>query len=264
MPERYANMVKKDDIKQSLIFLPILVNDRPYGVMTVQHAHKNAFSSLHLEVFRLLATFASVSFKNSQHNSKLTSEIEKRASIQNELEDINERLDYLARHDNLTGVYNRRTLERVYGDQFEKARQYGKFLTVMILDIDYFKQYNDSYGHMSGDECIVKVADALRETLKRQQDFIARYGGDEFMILLPETDEVGAKYVAESLVKAIRALKIENTGSGIADCVTISLGVVSKRISKDDTADNLLIAADKALYKVKKEMGRNAYYLADI
>lgn len=246
-PERYEKNMRRGEKLSSLLFLPIDVNGEPFGVMTVQHKQKNAFSSLHLEVFRLLATFASVSFKNAQSNMQLT--------------DINTQLDYLAKHDDLTGVYNRRTFEKVYSEVFDRAKMNGDYLSVMILDIDYFKQYNDHYGHLEGDKCIVKVAETLVNVLKRQKDFIARYGGDEFMILLPETDRQGAVKIAEKLVQAIRNQKIIHEGSERTNIVTISLGAVSKRIDEAIDRDSLLIAADNALYKSKKELGRNAFYL---
>jgi diguanylate cyclase (GGDEF)-like protein len=260
-PIRYERNLKRGEKLSSLLFLPIEINNKPIGVMTVQHSQKNAFSSLHLEVFRLLATFASVSFKNAQHNMKLTEEIDKRADIQNELEEINTQLNYLARHDDLTGVYNRRTFEKVYKDSFDSARLHGEFLSVMILDIDYFKQYNDHYGHLQGDECIARVAVALKQALKRQNDFVARYGGDEFMILLPNTDRQGAEIVADMLVQAIRDIRIPHEGSKVSDVVTISLGAISKQITSEVDSDALLIAADNALYKTKKELGRNAFHL---
>lgn len=261
LPERYHRNLSRGEKLSSLVFFPIIVDEKSFGVMTVQHSHKNAFNALQLEVFRLLATFASVSFMNAQHNYALTEEIEKRTSIQEELEIINHQLDHLAKHDDLTGVYNRRTFEQVYLDAFNDSMKLGQSLTVMILDIDHFKQYNDEYGHMQGDNCIVEVSKKLLSELKRQKDFISRYGGDEFMILLPDTDKEGAEVVARNLVKSIRALKIQHIGSLIDEFVTISLGSVSRVIKSNDDSDDLLVSADKALYKAKKELGRNTYFM---
>ncbi len=260
-PERFQRNLEKGERLATLVFLPIVINDKPVGVITAQHHQKNAFNSLHLEVFRLLATFAAVSFKNAKHNIKLTEEIDKRIDIQGELEDINRRLDHLAKHDDLTGIYNRRTFEIVYQEIFEDARNKGLHLTVMILDIDHFKEYNDYYGHLKGDTCIVDVSNQLRENLNRRDDFIARYGGDEFLIILPETDEEGANHMANKLVQCVRSLKIPHVKSKVSDIVTISLGAVSVMVAIDDNPDSLLIAADKALYKVKHELGRNNYFL---
>lgn len=261
LPERYHRNLSRGEKLSSLVFFPIIVDEKSFGVMTVQHSHKNAFNALQLEVFRLLATFASVSFMNAQHNYALTEEIEKRTSIQGELEIINHQLDHLAKHDDLTGVYNRRTFEQVYLDAFNDSMKLGQSLTVMILDIDHFKQYNDEYGHMQGDNCIVEVSKKLLSELKRQKDFISRYGGDEFMILLPDTDKEGAEVVARNLVNSIRGLKIQHIGSLIDEFVTISLGSVSRVIKSNDDSDELLVLADKALYKAKKELGRNTYFM---
>lgn len=259
-PERYYKNLDRGEKLSSLFFIPIIIDDKPFGVITVQHAQKYAFSTLHFEVFRLLATFAAVSFKNAQHNAKLTEEIDKRIKIQNELEKINERLNHLARHDDLTGVFNRRTFEKVYDDAFSEVMRKGGHLSVMILDIDHFKEFNDYYGHLKGDKCIIQVANILKDTLKRKGDIVARYGGDEFMVLLPETDAQGAIHVAEKLVEAVRQLKISHEKSYVSDVVTISLGIASWQNDLADS-DALLIAADKALYHAKKKLGKNVYYL---
>jgi len=261
-PDRYSRNLERGEKLSSLLFFPIIVDDKPFGVISVQHEQKHAFAALHIEVFRLLVTFASVSFKNAQHNMTLTGEIEKRIAIQNELEEINTQLDYLARHDELTDVFNRRTFERAYEKAFLMAQILGSDLAVMILDIDHFKQYNDYYGHLRGDECIVRVATALKRVLKRREDIVARYGGDEFMILLPDTDINGAELIAKKLIEAVRAEGILHDASDVSDVVTISLGSASKRIMADDKSEALLNAADRALYKAKRDLGRNAYSLA--
>lgn len=216
---------------------------------------------MHLEVFRLLTTFAAVSLKNAKHSAHLTSEIEKRIALHDELEVINQRLDHLAQHDDLTGVYNRRTFEMLFKKYFHEAKLKEQHLSVMILDIDHFKQYNDQYGHLEGDRCISAVANALEKVLLRKEDIVARYGGDEFMILLPDTAHKGASFVAHKLITAIQQLKIPHETSYVSDFVTISLGGISKKIGQTDQGEDLLIAADKALYKVKQEIGRGRYSL---
>lgn len=249
-PKNHINSLKYGEQVASLIYIPIVINDKPFGVMTIQHQQKNAFTPLHLEVFRLLGTFASVSFKNAQHNKTLN--------------DINSRLDFLAQHDELTTLYNRRTFEKVYGEAHYESIINESPLTVMILDIDEFKQYNDYYGHLMGDKCLTKIAKALQNELKRSKDLIARYGGDEFMIILPDTDLEGAEYIASTLMEAISNLKIEHSASKVSSFVTISIGAVSSVIADNSDKELMLIAADKALYKAKNELGRNQYYVLSL
>lgn len=260
-PDLYEVINRDGEVFLSLMYLPIVVDDWPIGVMTVQLRQRNVFTETHLEVSKLLATFASVSFKNAQHNLKLTDEIEKRSEVQFTLEEINSQLDYLARHDDLTGLYNRRTFMALYHEAFHISQSLGQSMTLMILDIDFFKQYNDHYGHIAGDDCIKKVAKTLKEPLRRSTDIVARYGGDEFMVLLPETDRLGAEYVAGKIVDAIRNLQIPHYLSTVSDYVTISVGLVSMVLTDGHDAEQLLIDADKALYKAKKEYKRNTYCL---
>lgn len=263
-PELYDTYSKKGTNLSSLMYLPIVVNGRPFGVLSIQHRQRNVFTSIHVEVFRLLATFASVSFKNAKQLSRLTGEVNKRRVIQEELESINEKLDYLAHYDVLTDVHNRRTFEKKYKACFQDALKSQQPLTVIILDIDCFKQYNDYYGHLMGDNCIIAVAEELRTTLKRPQDFVARYGGDEFVIILPDTDRIVGEAISKALVESVACLKIPHEKSTVSNKVTISLGAVSGIVIKKLTSSHMLTIADQALYKVKRDMGRNAYWCESI
>ncbi len=249
-PEDFKKSLKYGDQVASLIYIPIQVNNKPFGVMTVQHQQRNAFTSLHLEVFRLLGTFASVSFKNAQHNQTLN--------------DINNKLNYLAKHDELTSLYNRITFEKVYDEAYEESLLNESPLTIMILDIDAFKLYNDHYGHLMGDKCISLIAKTLQNNLKRNKDLIARYGGDEFMVLLPDTDVKGAECVVQLFREAIKALAIVHETSEISEIITLSIGAVTTVVKEGTDKESLLITADKALYKVKKEMGRNYYCIENL
>lgn len=126
-------------------------------------------------------------------------------------------------------------------------------MSIIMIDIDHFKAYNDFYGHGSGDECLKKVAKRLSEIIKRPNDMIARYGGEEFVCLLPATDLEGAKNLADDMRRAIISLSIPHEKSTTADYVTISLGVSSIIPQKDASSEILLKQADKALYMAKKE-----------
>ena len=124
------------------------------------------------------------------------------------------------------------------------------------MDLDNFKAFNDTYGHLKGDECLRKVASTLRQTLKRSGDFTARYGGEEFAVVLHNTDDVGAAIIAEELRASIESAGIVHVNSLCADYVTVSLGVVTRLPEQAETPDDLILAADRALYRSKHE-GRN-------
>jgi len=166
-------------------------------------------------------------------------------------------LDEKVHFDALTGIYNRRFLDdnikRIINSLF---RSHGS-LSVMMLDIDYFKKYNDTYGHSMGDECLKSVAKALSET-GRADDCVIRYGGEEFVVLLPNTDEAGAGITAQRLLESVRALEIPHINSDIADYVTISIGATTVLVKHNHQYMNYIERADEALY-VSKDTGRNKY-----
>ena len=164
-------------------------------------------------------------------------------------------LDSLASLDGLTHIPNRRRFDEALKLEWARAAREGTPLALAMLDVDYFKPYNDHYGHGRGDECLRRVADALRTRLQRPADLVARYGGEEFVLLLPDTDAAGALSLAESCRAAVSALRIAHAYSAAADHVTLSVGVAAAR-PPDEGASLLLARADEALYRAKSE-GRN-------
>ncbi len=166
-----------------------------------------------------------------------------------------------ARIDGLTGIMNRRYFDDSLRREFFQLRRNSMPLSLILMDIDYFKKYNDRYGHIAGDECLRTVAVALQNVVKRPSDVLARYGGEEFVAILPDTLEDGAKRVGEQLRKAIEGLAIPHDCSGTAPYVTISLGVTTVWPSRKDSPEQLLEMADGALYRAKKK-GRNRLEIA--
>lgn len=162
----------------------------------------------------------------------------------------------LALHDGLTGIPNRRYFDEAFDAQWRQAARSGKPLSMIMADIDFFKQYNDRYGHAAGDECLRKIADTLKKAVVRPGDFVARYGGEEFALLMSDTDQAGMALVAERIQSLIRNLALPHGQSGAADHVTLSLGGVTVTVSSGDCPDALIEAADQMLYKAKRE-GRN-------
>ncbi|WP_075879022.1 diguanylate cyclase domain-containing protein [Vreelandella massiliensis] len=176
-------------------------------------------------------------------------------------------LEKIAMLDGLTGIPNRRYFDEQLTREFGLARRQGSPLSVILMDVDHFKQFNDHYGHGPGDECLKKVALALTLAAERPTDVIARYGGEEFVALLPGTDAAGACRVAERLREAVQALALPHAHSSAAEVVTLSLGVAVLPASTDTPRDDqacmtsLLAQADAALYAAK-QAGRNCYRLA--
>ncbi len=158
--------------------------------------------------------------------------------------------------DGLTNVNNRRYFDERLNSEWNRATRNHTELSLLLLDVDFFKRYNDYYGHQAGDDCLRKVAAAIKNTMKRPTDLVARYGGEEFACLLPDTNLEGALYLAEAIKQAIIALNITHTGSTIIPQVTVSVGVCIKPADYQGNPETLLRRADLQLYNAK-ESGRN-------
>ncbi len=188
---------------------------------------------------------------------RLMQQIALRDHVENELFQANQALQNMAMHDGLTGVANRRYFDIALAEKFSLAKRHAYPLATIMFDIDFFKQYNDRYGHQAGDECLKRVARAIGSVAaKRPGDILARYGGEEFVVLLPGADTGGAVMVAERILAAVQSLGIPHTGSP-AGIVTLSAGVGAfQAVQETDDPDRLLTQADEALYQAKKD-GRN-------
>ena len=198
-------------------------------------------------------------------NSALTlkMEIDRRRAREQELLDMAAKLSALNRElqkqnsrDGLTKVANRRFFDQSLDQEWRRAKRDGTSMSLIILDIDYFKKYNDRYGHAQGDECLKSVARTLDRLLQRPGDLFARYGGEEFAAILPGINQGGALTIAEKMRKSVEDLKIEHADSLVAPYVTISLGAAHSVPASDTEAQSLLETADKGLY-LAKEKGRN-------
>ena len=167
-----------------------------------------------------------------------------------------EKLDELTYIDELTGIANRRSYNKAIVSEWNRAKRGKTFLSVIMMDIDYFKPYNDILGHVAGDECLRSVAQALKSMIVRAGDLIARYGGEEFIVILPGIDLVATSHFAEMMRKKVESLEIKHSGSKVSGNITISLGVASIIPGEEEGPDVLVSAADSELYKAK-EAGRN-------
>ncbi len=175
---------------------------------------------------------------------------------QQRLAEMNKRLMRLSILDGLTGIPNRRRFDESLGIEWKRAMRNKTPISLILMDIDYFKLYNDHYGHQEGDECLKKVAKTLESLIQRPTDLVSRYGGEEFVALLPETGPDGAKILAERMRQTVEELCIPHQQSKVSECVTLSLGVASVVPERGESAEKLVEMADKALYKAKQS-GRN-------
>ena len=180
-----------------------------------------------------------------------------------ELEKARRRFEMLSYEDSLTGLANRRFFDEYYQREWERMARYRRLLTLMVIDIDAFKGFNDRYGHLMGDRCLKRIADVLKSTVRRPGDLVARMGGDEFVIVLPETDLEGARHLAERIRREIEQLEIspENPMNGVRVTVSIGLATTIPGV-QSEKPDTLMARADQALYQAK-ERGRNCVVAAD-
>lgn len=204
------------------------------------------------ELYKLTDSFNEMSYRLSDMLTSLEDEISKRTY---ELECTNRELEILSFKDGLTGIYNRRKFDEFYTSAWEVAVESNRQLGVLMLDIDFFKKYNDIYGHLKGDECLKIIASSLRSSTRRGGDLLARYGGEEFIVFVQEIRKEDLINLAERIRRDIEALKIEHLGSSFK-IVTISIGVASMKADRNISSRELIRRSDLALYEAK-EAGRN-------
>lgn len=180
-----------------------------------------------------------------------------------ELQEANTALQLLSLKDPLTNIWNRRHLDKSLDLEWRRGTRLGKKISLIFIDIDCFKAYNDCYGHPVGDICLKQVAKVLEQSCKRAGDLVARYGGEEFVVILPNTEEGEALVVAESIRVSVEKIRIPHKDSLISEYVTISLGVATMVPSIESSPKDLIKAADKALYEAKTE-GRNRVIMASM
>lgn len=192
---------------------------------------------------------------------RLKEEMDRRKARELELEELKNKFEMLSNLDGLTGIPNRRRFDVVFEHEWLRARREQEPLSLLMLDIDFFKKYNDSYGHVQGDTCLRAVAAAVKSALHRPADLAARYGGEEFALLLPNTEAQGAMAIAKQLKEGVAALQIEHYASEISPYVTVSIGGSCAVANTSMEARDLLDAADKALYDAKAS-GRNTIRIA--
>lgn len=198
--------------------------------------------------------------RNLTEQKKVENELRK---SQRELKDSNIALKKITQMDGLTGVANRYCFDSFISNEIKRTTRDNTSISLIMIDIDFFKKYNDRYGHLTGDECLRKVANAMKDALHRPSDLLARYGGEEFVVTLPSSNKEGAYILAEKLRKSVENLKIEHRDSEPGKIVTISLGVFTASANEKNTAKAMIARADKALYQAKHN-GRNCVAVEDM
>jgi diguanylate cyclase (GGDEF)-like protein len=180
--------------------------------------------------------------------------IERRA--QQELYEANCRLEFQSSVDGLTGVANRRSFDQMLETQWQRHERVQQPLSVVLIDIDWFKQYNDSYGHLAGDDVVRAMAQVIQSSVPRPDDFVARFGGDEFAVILPHTNKWQAEHVASQIRRDVQALSISHRDSTTGSVLTISIGIGTAIPTSDGSPADLVQQADQGLY-LAKDAGRD-------
>ncbi|HEY9627308.1 MAG TPA: PleD family two-component system response regulator [Coleofasciculaceae cyanobacterium] len=191
-------------------------------------------------------------------NCQLRQEIQQREQVEAKLQQANLQLQYLANTDSLTQIANRRCFDAMLEQEWQRLKREQQPLSLIFCDIDYFKQYNDCYGHPAGDACLQQVAQALSGCLNRPADLVARYGGEEFAIILPNTDLDGAVTIVEAIRAVLEALQTPHIGSAVATYITLSFGIACLIPTPNSFCQELIAEADANLYCAKHQ-GRNTW-----
>ncbi|MDZ8236573.1 MAG: diguanylate cyclase [Nostoc sp. ChiQUE01a] len=255
-------LLEQFEIKAQIV-VPLMEGKTLWGLLCVhQCGCSREWNTLEIKFIRQLAAQFNVALEHSELLEQSRFQANQLAQANHALELANSKLEKLSKLDGLTKIANRRCFDEFLEREWNRLKRTGNYLSLILFDIDYFKDYNDSYGHLAGDECLIQVARAAQIVLKRPTDLLARYGGEEFIVLLPNTNESGAIKVTNLIHKSIENLKISHTKKkNYQHFVTVSLGVATQIPTAKSSAQELVDAADKALYKAK-EQGRNRWVCA--
>jgi two-component system, cell cycle response regulator len=241
----HLDFLRARDVKTELI-VPVYQQDYLWGTLIAHHCQDHhSWSMDEIKLLSELVEQLEIAIQQSQLYQKLDTAYQE--------------LQRLAHTDSLTEVANRRQFDQYISQEWFRLKREQKYLSLIMCDVDYFKFYNDFYGHPSGDVCLQKIAKILYESIKRPADLVARYGGEEFALILPHTTLEGAVNIAEKIQQAIDDLKIPHIQSQVKQHITLSMGIATIIPHENSTVNDLIAAADKALY-VAKANGRNQYF----
>ncbi|WP_272130654.1 sensor domain-containing diguanylate cyclase [Spirulina sp. CS-785/01] len=242
----YVDFLKQFQIRANLA-LPILQSDSLWGLLLAHHCQgAREWQPSEVQLLKDLADQVAIAIQQ--------------AELFNKLQQANQQLQHLAAIDELTQLANRRRFDEYLEREWSRLQRLEHPLSLILADVDYFKRYNDSYGHPAGDDCLQEVARILEKVCKGSTDLVARYGGEEFAIILPNTNTQGALEVAQNIRVILQQHRLIHPNSEVSEYVTLSLGVGSVIPDGQHSPDDLITLADQALYRAKKE-GRDRVVL---
>jgi diguanylate cyclase (GGDEF)-like protein len=244
----HVDLLRSLDIRANLV-VPILQQERLWGLLIAhQCSNTRKWQQSEINLFNQLASQAAIAIQQSE--------------LYHQLQQANQELQRLAASDGLTQVANRRCFDDTLSTEWQRlAREQGS-LSLILCDVDCFKLYNDTYGHLAGDDALRHIAKAISQTVKRPADLVARYGGEEFAVILPNTSIEGAVAVAKEIQKNVSALQLSHPNSQVSQFITLSLGVASITPHNQLSSATLIAAADRGLYQAKAQ-GRNCVVRMD-
>lgn len=247
MPENWSdshrNWMNQYQVKAALV-VPIAQEQQIWGVLLVHYHQEHAWASDEMTVLLRIVDQLAIAIQHS--------------TLHEQLQDANRMLQQVANTDGLTQLANRRRFDEYFVQEWARSQREDSPLSFLLCDIDYFKQYNDHYGHPQGDWCLQQVAQGISSVINRPADLVARYGGEEFAVLLPQTSSEGAIRVAQNIQQVMQELKIPHDAVAAGYTLTLSIGITSVHASKYLRPQDLIESADCALYDAKSS-GRNRY-----
>jgi len=251
-------MVRYFRVNKTTAKIPIIVLSTKEEATIKSEAFKMGANDYLVKLPDKIELIARIRYHSQAYISQLERDEAFRALEENraKLAKANRDLQRLSSLDSLTGIANRRSFDETVHKEWQRAIRNSNPISLIMIDIDFFKLYNDHYGHQGGDDCLKNVVLGLQAGTHRETDFLARYGGEEFAVILPETKLDGAVNVAEAMHESIRSLEIPHAKSTVSDFVSVSIGVSSVVPLQGTEPDILISAADQALYKAKED-GRN-------
>jgi diguanylate cyclase (GGDEF)-like protein len=252
----YGNLVQRLRFWYAVVFSALVVAIHIVGLLTLPTYNTDLTIPLLAMIlsaaaFTLMANYALERDERRLYLLRLSQQ-----HVLKQLEYVRFRLQSMSRVDSLTGLFNRRHFHDYLQQVWQRAQHGGDDVAIIMLDVDHFKLFNDRYGHQAGDDCLAMVAQAMRDCLRRPGDMVARFGGEEFIAVLPQTDLGTAQAVAERVRQAVASLHIPHEASSAADVVTVSVGVAASAVQLGHMTGDLIKAADDALYRAKRD-GRN-------
>jgi len=257
----YLEMLESFQVKAQIV-VPLMKGNELWGLLCVHQCdHPRNWRSAEITFVKQLAAQFSVALRHTDLLVQSDSKARQLDQALQELKQANEKLEELSNLDSLTQISNRRFFDKSLKNEWKRLLHAEKYLSLILFDIDHFKVYNDCYGHLAGDQCLIEITQAAQSVLKRSSDVLARYGGEEFAVILPDTDQDGAIKIAEQIQEVVRDLQIPNKGQINSSYVTISLGIATQIPKVGQAIQDVIGQADQALYRAKAK-GRDTLVCA--